>query len=120
MIIHLNKSKIFTVEPAKRFAKEFNVPDKVWLEIWLRYKLQDYTIPELIEYTHIRTGRKPSYNSIDRWITRTEIYSRSIDAVKMGVTTVVSSFFGKYEQDVINEITRNMMFSGKQSSRSML
>ncbi len=40
MIIHLNKSKIFTVEPAKRFAKEFNVPDKVWLEIWLRYKLQ--------------------------------------------------------------------------------
>lgn len=120
MIIHLQKSKLFTVEPAKRFAREFNVDDKLWLEIWLRYKLMDYNITELREYTHIKIGRRPSYKSIKRWIIRTEIYSMARDVLKLGGSTVTSSYFGKYEQEVINELTRGMRFSGTKKPRILL
>jgi len=120
MIIQLTKSRLFTVEPAKRFAKEFDVDDKLWLEIWLRYKLMGYNIQELQEYTHIKVGRRPSAKCIRRWIIRTEIYSMARDVFKVGGSVVVSSYFGKYEQEVINEITRGMRFSGTKKPRIVL
>lgn len=120
MIIHLHKSKLFTVEPAVRFGREFNVNNKIWLEIWLRYKLMDYTIPELVEYAHIKIGRRPSNKSIKRWIIRTEIYSMARDVMKLGGTTVVSSYFGKFEEEVINELTRGLKFGGTLNTRILL
>lgn len=120
MLIKLKKSKLFTVEPAKRFAKEFKVDEKVWIDAWLKYKLLDYTIPELCEYIHFKTHRQPSYNSISRWIIRTEIYSIARDAVKMGATTADSSFFGIYEDNVLNELLKNMKYSDTKSSRSIV
>lgn len=120
MLIHLHKSKLFTQEPAKRFAKEFNVSEKLWIECWLKYKLYDLKIPELCEYIQIKTGRKPSYNSINRWIVRTEIYSISREAYKMGAKTVVSSFFGVYEENVKQELLKNMKFSATRTSRSIV
>jgi hypothetical protein len=120
MIIKLDSSKLFTVEPAKRFAKEFNVDEKVWIQCWLKYKLLDLNITELCEYVYIKTGRKPSYNSISRWIIRTEIFSRALEARKMGANTVVSTFFGIYEEDVINEISRNMKAGLAKNSRSLV
>lgn len=120
MLIFINKSKLFTTEPAKRFAKEFNVSEDVWLKCWLKYKVLELSIPELCEYIHLKTGRKPSYNSINRWIVRTEIYSLSKEAVKMGATTVKSEFFGIYEDNVIAELTRNIKSSVNRSPRSIL
>ena len=120
MIIHLNKSKLFTVEPAIRFGREFGVDNKIWLEIWLRYKLMDYNVSELCEYTHIKIGRRPSRKSIRRWIIRTELYSMARDVLKLGGTTVTSSYFGQYENEVIKELTRGMRFSGTQKPRILL
>jgi len=120
MIIHLRKSKLFTTDPAKRFAKEFNVSEDVWVKAWLKYKVMGLSVPEVCEYVYIKTGRKPSYNSINRWIVRTEIYSISKEAFKMGAQIVKSDFFGIYEQNVINELVRNMKASVTKSSKSIV
>lgn len=120
MLIKIDQSSLFTKEPAKRFAKRFNVPESLWIELWLRYKIKDYTIAELQEYAHIKVGWRPRYIVIWRWIVRTEIYSLSREAVKKGATTVVSSFFGEFEQDVINEVTKHMKGGDKKSTRSMV
>jgi len=120
MIIHLNKSKMFTTEPAKRFAKEFNVDENLWLQCWLKYKILDLNIMDLCEYIHLKTGRRPSYDSIRRWVIRTEIYSIAREAFKVGATTVTSSFFGVYEEYVVDELLRNMKSSANKGSRSIV
>jgi hypothetical protein len=111
---------MFTVEPAKRFAKEFGVDDKIWVDCWLKYKRLGLSIPELCDYVHFKTGRKPSYNAISRWVVRTEIYSISREAIKLGANSVNSNFFGIYEQNVINELFKNMKNSATKSSRSVV
>ncbi len=120
MIIHLKKSKLFTVEPAKRFAKEFNVPENIWIECWLKYKLLDLEVKELCDYIYIKTGRRLSHESVKRWIIRTEIYSQAKEAFKMGAETVVSSFFGEYEVHVQNELLRNLKSSARHIPRSIV
>ncbi len=120
MIIYITKSKLFTVEPAERFAKEFDVDKKIWIECWLKYKLLDLRIAELCDYIFIRTGKRPSHKSVKRWIVRTEIYSRALEARKMGAITVTSSFFGEFEQAVVEELVRNMKSSGTMDSRSIV
>lgn len=120
MIIYINKSKLFTVDPAKRFGKEFNVDPLIWNEVWRRYKLLEYSVPELREYIYIKTGRKTNDKTINRWITRAEIYSKAKPALKMGVETVVSSFFNELEKQVIDELSKNIRFSGKKDSRNIL
>lgn len=119
MIIHLNNSRLFTVSPDIRFASENGVDVGVWAEIWRRYKLLEYTVPELMEYVHIRTGNRPSRKSVNRWIFRAEIYMMAKFALENGATTVVSSFFNEYEKEVIQEITKHMRSGGKKSSRSL-
>lgn len=118
MIIHL-KSKLFTVAPEKRFAKEFNVDERVWRDCWIKYKVMGLTTPELCEYIQIRTGRKPSTQTIRRWIVKTEIYSMSKGVREMGITTVMSSFFKEYENDVVEELLRNMKYSGTSKTSNM-
>lgn len=120
MIIHLRKSALFTTDPAKRFGKEFNVDEDVWVKAWLKYKVMSLSIPEICEYIYIKTGRRPSYNSISRWIVRTEIYSISKEAFKMGAMIVKSEFFGIYERNVIEELTRNIKSSVKKNPKSIV
>lgn len=122
MIIHLNKSKLFKVEPGVRFGREYNVDHKLWNEIWKRYKFLDYpyTTQELCEYFLIRTKREIKPESIRRWILMTEIYSKAQPVMKHGAQTVVSSFFNEYESDVIFELTRNMRFSQAKDSRNIV
>lgn len=108
------------IEPARRFAKEFDVSEDVWRQCWVKYKVLELTIPELCEYIHIKTGRKPSHISISRWVTRTEIYAISREAIKKGAETVVSSFFREYEEQVINELLKNIKTSVSKESRSIV
>ena len=117
MIIHLPASDLFTVEPAKRFAKEYNVAEDVWIKIWLKHKVYDFKFNELHEYARFKCGKTISKKSLGRWIKRTEIYSRAIES---GGTTVVSSFFGELEGFVLKELLKQMRFSGSKNSRSII
>ncbi len=120
MIIHLPSSDLFTVEPAKRFAREYGVAEDIWIKIWLKHKVYDFTKDELHEYAEFKCGRPINRRTIKRWIKRTEVYSRARDVTKLGGTTVVSSFFGDLEEFVIRELLQNMRFNGKKSSRSII
>ncbi len=120
MIIHLLKSKLFTIDPAIRFAKEYDVDVRLWNDVWRRHTLLAYSNNELCEFIHFKTLRKPKSSSIRRWIIRTEIYCLANHAVRMGVRVVQSEYFGKFEREVIDELTKNMKFSGKLDSRSLV
>ena len=120
MIIHLSKSKLFTVDPSKRFAREFNVEESVWTECWLKYKLYGFSTRELVDYIHFKTGRKPSLISIERWVSRSEIYSIAKKAFKLNARVVQSYFFGKHEKQVIKELLKNMKSSATKNSRSIV
>lgn len=120
MLVKLFESKLFTVDPAIRFAKEYDVEAKIWREMWKRYCLHEYDMDGLCGYFQYKTGRKPNRESIKRWITRTEIFSKANHIVLMGTRVVDSVYFGKHESELIKELTRNMQFSGKKDSRTIV
>ncbi len=120
MIVHLSSSDLFVVEPAKRFAKEYSVPEEVWIKIWLKHKVYDFEFNELHEYTEFKCKRQISRKSLRRWLLRTEVYSRARDVMKLGGTTVVSSYFGELEQFVLNELLKQMRFGVSKNSRSII
>ena len=120
MIILLPKSELFTVEPAKRFAKEYSVPEQVWLNIWLKHKIYDFEFNELHEYALFKCGKPISRKSLRRWILRTEVFSRARDVLKVGGTTVTSSYFGELEGFVLKELLKQMRFGGHKNSRSLI
>lgn len=120
MIIHLTKSKLFTIDPAIRFAKEYAVDQKLWNELWKRYGLLEYDTEGLCGYFQYKTGRKANTRSIRRWLIRTEIYCRAQHVIGMGVQVVDSAYFGKFEDDLLDELTKSMRFSGKRDSRTLL
>lgn len=117
MIIKLHESTLFTVDPAIRFGKEYDVSPKVWNEMWKRYGLYEYDFAGLCGYFQYMTDKKLSHKVIKRWIMRTEIYCRATHVMRMGVRVVDSSYFGAFEADLIKELTRNMRYSGKLDSR---
>ncbi len=117
MIIKLTESTLFTVDPAIRFAREYDVSPMVWNELWKRYGLYEYDMAGLCGYFQYSTGKKPNAKSIKRWILRTELYCRANHVMRMGVRVVDSSYFGVFEEGLIKELTRNMRYSGKQDSR---
>lgn len=120
MIIYLAKSRLFTVDPADRFAGEHGVSPRVWKEMWRRYKLLDYSPSELASYYHFTVGSRISTKAVHRWITRTEIYCISNPVMQKGIRVVKSEFFNKFEPDVVMEITRNMRYSGTKNSRILV
>lgn len=120
MIINLTKSNLFTEEPDMRFAREHSLPRGLWTELWKRYKLYEFTIPELCEYYTMKTGRKTSNKAISRWIWRSEIYSLAHPAIKKGAEVVISSFFNQYEWQVIRELTKNVKSSVHQNPKTLV
>lgn len=120
MIIHLKGSIIFTTEPAKRFAREYNVPEEAWLSIWIRHKIYDFEFDELVDYAEFKCGKPIHRNTIRRWIKLTEVFSRSYDVLKKGGTTVVSSYFGDLEEFVVRELLRQLKSSNTKTSRSII
>ena len=120
MIIHLQRSKLFTVDPAIRFANEYGCSSDVWREVWKRKELLAYTNLELIEYLEIKLKQRLDFNSIARWIWRTKVYSRANPMIKKGVQTVVSDFFAEDEEKVIEELAKNLKASGSRTSRILI
>lgn len=120
MIITIIKSKLFTIDPKHRFAKEYDCDPFIWEQLWRRYKLLEYDIDGLCGYFVIKTGKKPTPTSIRRWILRAELYHRAQFALQKGIQAVDSSFFGEFEDDVIKEATRHMKFGESKDSRILL
>lgn len=117
MIIHLSKSVLFTVDPAVRFGREFRVHEGLWREMWRRHELLEYTIEDLCDYFHIKTGTYPRRRTIQRWVDRTRIYRIASTVRNLGAEVVKSEYFKDYEQHVIEELTRSMRSGGTKSSR---
>ncbi len=120
MIIDLSKSKLFTVAPDVRFAREYQLPKGIWTELWRRYKLLAYEPNELCEYLQIKTGKQTNERRINRWIARTEIYSIAFPYLKKGGKYVNTEIFRDYEKLVLNEFTKHIRFNGTTDSRIII
>ena len=119
MLIKLHTSKMFTIDTAQRFAKEYAVSPKIWNEVWKRY-LAEYDTDALCGYVLYKTSVRISPRALKEWIIRTEIYCRANHIMLMGVRVVQSEYFGIYEPFIITEILGNMKYKGTQDSRIMV
>jgi hypothetical protein len=119
MIIRLNQSDLFKTDPARRFAREYQVSEDVWKQLWKRYKHLEYTDAELCEVFLIKVGRPIGKRGMNRWMFRGEIYALTRPMIDKGVQNVTSKFFGKYEQRVVNIILDKMRAGVTRDSRIM-
>lgn len=120
MIIHLEKSILFTETPDKRFSKEHKLPEGTWTELWRRHIFLEYTIPEMCDYLEIKTGHKMSRQSMMRWKWRTEVYSKIAPVMKRGARVVQSEFFAEHELKVVQELLKNIRNSVTKESRTIV
>ncbi len=120
MLLDLSKSKLFTIEPDVRFAKEFGLDRGLWTELWKRHILMGYTQTEMRDYLMIITGRKPSEGSISRWIIRTKIYTISAPIVKKGARHVNSEIFGEHEEYVIKEMVKHIKSGASKNPKAII
>lgn len=108
------------MEPDMRFALEHDIAPGLWKEMWKRHKLLQYTPKELAEYFEFKTKSSCDTKKIHRWILRTEVYSIANPILKKGAIHVNTIVFGKFEQFVIDELTKQMRFSGKGESKIII
>lgn len=120
MLIHLTHSRLFTEDPATRFATVYGVERELWVEMWRRKQLLDYTLEDLCDYFELKTHRKLKHQSLRRWLFRAEIYSISAALMKRGVRVVQSEFFRKHEQAVLYEITKGIRSGEAKSTKSIV
>jgi len=120
MIISIQKSELFTVDPDLRFCKKYQVPSGTWRELWKRSKLLQYSYTELREYFYLKTKKQISQQNLKRWLERTEIYLRIEPIAKMGCEVVLSEYFGDLEWVVVEEITKNIKSSVKGEVKALL
>lgn len=120
MLVKLKSSKLFSVRPSRRFADEYKIPEDVWNEIWRRYKMLDYTIPDLADYFEVKAGRKIKRRHIKRWLFLAEVYLKTKGAREMGAEVINTSMFGSIESRVIEEVTRHLKSGNTKKSRIMV
>jgi hypothetical protein len=119
MLIKLHESKLFTIDPATRFAREYGVEPVIWNEVWKRY-LAEYDLEALAGYVLYKTGRHIKTRQLKRWLVMTEIHCRANHIMLMGIRVVQSEYFGQYEQQMLEEVLRNMKYSGSKESRTIV
>lgn len=120
MIINIRNSILFTVDPDIRFSKQYGNQPGTLKDIYRRYKILGYTIPELCDFYEMKTGNKSTQKSMKRWIWRTEIYIIALPAINSGAQVVTSAFFKKHEWRVIKEITKNLKSSVRKKTKTLL
>lgn len=120
MIIRLTQSKLFTEDPASRFASQYGVSEDIWRELWRRCKLLGYSVPELCEVFYIKVGRPINRRKMEEWIFKGEVFMKVHDAMQKGVESVSSEFFGELEPRVLNELLRNIKYQHYKSSNSVV
>lgn len=112
MLVKLRNSRLFDTDPTRRFAKEYGVDESIWLELWKRYKVLDYTIDEMVEYFTIKTHKTIRARQIRRWIFLTDVFALTKPAREKKALVISTEMFGKLEKRVIDEITRGVRHSG--------
>ncbi len=120
MIIDLTISKIFTRNLDNRFAREYALPAGVWLEVWRRYKLLEYSNGDLRDFLFIKYARNLNTTSMSRWIIRGEIYSIANPLIKKGVKHVNTEIFGEYEEFLMNELVKPLRNGATRKSDSII
>ena len=120
MIIYLTRSDLFTKDPDVRFAKEHRLPRGVWTLLWSRYKLMDYTIPELCELLDIKGRKKVTPKTMNRWIWRSEIYSIAHPLIEKGAQVTNTELFREYELELCKEILKNYKSSVQHKNKILL
>ena len=120
MLIKIKHSQLFSTDPCKRFSKEYNVPETMWIELWKRHKLLDYTISDLVDYFNIKTGRRIKRRNVERWLFLGEIYVVTKPARDKGAEVISTEIFGVLEGRVIEEITRHLKSGSTKDSRLMV
>lgn len=120
MIINIQKSNIFKLEPSTRFSKEYGLPNDVWKEVWRRYKLLEYSNGDLRDYLFLKYARNIGWDSMRRWLSRGEIYMITKPLIEKGVIHVNSSIFGEYEEYVMNELVKPLKNGASNKAESIL
>lgn len=108
MLLKLRKSALFNTDPAKRFAQQYDVALSLWLELWKRHKVLDYSINEMTEYFRIKSGKTIKRRQVKRWIFLTEVYMLTKPARDKKAEVISTELFGDLEQKVVLEVTRGM------------
>jgi len=120
MLVKLKESKLFTVDPAVRFAKEYQVSPKIWHEMWKRHLFYEYDLDGLCGYFQYKTGKRIKPHKVTLWIQRSYFYSKANHIIRLGQRVVDSQYFGIHEQPLIKELTKNMLFKGNKDSRTIV
>jgi len=120
MLINLEQSKLFSVDPAQRFALIYKVNKRVWNEIWRRYSQLGYDNDGLCGYLLYKTGIRFEKETMDRWLFRSIIYSRAQLVMAMGVRAVQSEYFGELEDEIIKELTHSLKYGAAKDSRTIV
>lgn len=120
MIIDLTQSQIFTTDPDVRFAKEYSLPKGVWLELWRRYTLLEYSNGDLRDFLFVKHLRNLHYNSMARWIIRSEVYSIANPLIKKGVRHVNTGIFKDHEEYVIKELVKPIKYGSATESKIII
>lgn len=120
MILLLEKSRLFTEHPDGRFARRYKVPEGLWTEMWRRYSILEYEIKDLQDFFYVKTARNIKHHKIKLWIWRTRVYMRAIEATKHGARAVSSEWFGDMEQEVIEELTKNLDANKKKTVKVLV
>jgi hypothetical protein len=120
MLIYLNKSKLFTEDPAIRFSRERNLSPDVWNALWKRHTLLGYPTQGLCEYFELKTGTKMLEKIMERWMIRGEVYYKARPLMAKWLEVVTTEFFDEFETDIIEELTRNLRYGNAKSSKSIV
>lgn len=116
MLVKLRNSQLLFHDPSKRFARTYGVPEQLWVELWKRYKVLEYSVPELVEYFNIKSHKSVRPRQIKRWLFLTEVFILTKPAREKGALVISTDMFGKLERKVIDELTRGMRECGSKKS----
>lgn len=119
MIIKLYESKLFTLDPAIRFAREYGVDKQVWNELWKRH-LAEYDTEALAGYFIYKTEKRITTDALRRWFRMADVYCRANHIMLMGIRVVQSEYFGEYEELVLKEVLRGIKYSKVKEPRIVL
>lgn len=108
MIIKLTHSKLFTTDPAQRFADTYKVTPDIFKELWRRYRMLEYSISELCELFYIKAGRPMKKRTMDEWMFRARVYMHAQKALDKGAEAVNTDFFGELEERLVSELFENL------------
>ena len=104
MIVNLHLP-MFQVSPAIRFSKQLEVEEKVWKDLWYRYKFLTYSPSECREWFLLTTHKEIGVWQLLRWFKRQEIYLKAQEVKDFDEIHI--NHFGELRDDVYFLLTKN-------------